>query len=299
MPTKKIRPKNQKKFFIFFTSVLGVLIAVAVVLNFFEISIKLKQNISSDEYLASIILPEEGVKLPISWNDLGKQMADNGVIDKDKMEALYTQRGGLTPEMQTMLYGASSDDIVINEANAGFLLNLLWAFGLANKNPILEEGPMQDANYGGAGNFASTGGWTLAKGDSMEHYSAHEFIVLTPSQQKLVERVSKNIYRPCCGNSTYFPDCNHGMAMLGFLEIMAAQNVSEEDMYEAALKVNSYWFPSTYLTVAKYLETQGTDWDEAEPKDLLSATYSSSAGYRNILSQTQPAQVGGGGSCGV
>ena len=33
-------------------------------------------------------------------------------------------------------------------------LNLLWAFGLANKNRILEEGPMKDPRYGGVENFA-------------------------------------------------------------------------------------------------------------------------------------------------
>ena len=30
-------------------------------------------------------------------------------------------------------------------------------------------------------------------------------------------KIAKGIYRPCCNNSTYFPDCNHGMAMLGLL----------------------------------------------------------------------------------
>ena len=59
----------------------------------------------------------------------------------------------------------------------------------------------------------------------MNHYSMHRFIVLTPEQQALVEKVSKGIYRPCCGNSVYFPDCNHGMAMLGLLELMASQGV--------------------------------------------------------------------------
>src|SRR3989344_7376730 len=106
---------------------------------------------------------------------------------------------------------------------------------------------MTNPEYGGAGNFASTGGWTLAKGDAMDHYSAHPFIMLSREHQELVERVSKGIYRPCCNNSTHFPDCNHCMAMLGLLELMASQGVSEEDMWKAALAVNSYWFPDTYL----------------------------------------------------
>ena len=102
---------------------------------------------------------------------------------------------------------------------------------------------MTDPKYGGAGNFASTGGWTLAQGDVMNHYSMHSFITLTPEQQVLVEKISKEIFRPCCNNSTYFPDCNHGMAMLGLLELMASQGTSEAEMYKIAKEVNSYWFP--------------------------------------------------------
>ena len=40
---------------------------------------------------------------------------------------------------------------------------------------------------------------------------------------KIVEEIAGNIYRPCCGNSTAFPDCNHGMAMLGLIELMVSQ----------------------------------------------------------------------------
>ena len=133
----------------------------------------------------------------------------------------------------------------------------------------------------------------------MNHYSKHEFISLTPEQQQLVEQVSWNIYRPCCGNPTYFPDCNHGMAMLGLLELMASQGVNEEDMYKAALAVNSYWFPETYINLAKYFESQGTPWKKIDPKEVLGADYSSASGYRNILNKIQPIKQQSGGGCGV
>lgn len=183
--------------------------------------------------------------------------------------------------------------------NAGLWLNILWAFGLSNQNEILEQGPMQDERYGGAGGFASTGGWSLAMGDAMEHYSRHAFVTLTPEQQKRVKNVSSGIYRPCCGNSTYFPDCNHGMAMLGLLELMAAEDMSEDEMYQYALQVNAYWFPQTYLTVAKYFAEQGISWRDIDAKEVLGYDYSSAAGYQNILSQVEPAKAQGGGSCGV
>jgi hypothetical protein len=249
--------------------------------------------------LEEMVLPENGVILPITWGDIGKQMVEAGVIDSVKFEAIYANRGGLDEYDKSLLYGEGNENIEMDSENAGFLLNLLWAFGLANKNAVLEQGPMQDPKYGGANRFASTGGWTIAKGNVMNHYSQYSFVTLTPEQQALVERTSKNIYRPCCGNSTYFPDCNHGMAMLGLLELLAAQGISEDDMYKIALKVNSYWFPSTYLTIAKYFEMKDVDWDNVSPKTVLGADYSSGGGYRRVLSEVEPVPSGGGGGCGV
>ena len=241
------------------------------------------------------------VVLAIEWGDIGQKMIELGVIDQPALENIYASRGGLKEEEKSLLKNSYGRQVVINEQNAGYLLNLLWAFGLANKNPILEKGPMQDSQYGGAGRFASTGGWTLAKGNPMDHYSRHEMIKLTSDQQLLVEKVSKGIYRPCCGNSTYFPDCNHGMAMLGLLELMAANGVSEAEMYKVALQVNSYWFPDIYLTIDKYLRANGLSLKSANPKEILGEDYSSAYGYANILSQVQAPEEksSGGEGCGV
>ena len=250
--------------------------------------------------LDEVVLPKSGVVLPIRWSDLGRRMADSGVIDPKKFEDLYASRGGFTDEMKKLLYEDSKDTIVMTEDNAPYLLNLLWAFGLGNKNDALESGPISDPKYGGAEGFAATGGWTLARGNPMEHFNKHEFVRLSQDQQALVERVAKNIYRPCCGNSTYFPDCNHGMAMLGLLELMAARGVSENDMYKVALQVNSYWFPDTYLTIAKVIKDGGGDWREVDPKAILGPEYSSAQGFQKIRQKTAPQQPrSGGGGCGA
>ena len=233
------------------------------------------------------------------WGNLGKNLVDSGAIDPNKFESVYASRGGLSEGEKKLLYGDNNGKLVVNGENAGFVLNLLWAFGLANKNPILEEGPMMDTRYGGAGNFASTGGWTLAKGDAMEYYSKILLVVLTPKQQALVEEVSKNIYRPCCNNSTYFPDCNHGMAMLGFLELLAAQGASEEEMYRAAFQANSLWFPDTYATIAEYLKSKGIAWENVSPKEILGPAFSSYSGFSRILAEFTPPEGTGGASCGV
>src|SRR3989338_8289245 len=250
--------------------------------------------------LEEVVLPSAGVILPVSWGDLGAKLVSVGAIDGTRFQALYDERGQFTKEYESLLTGDNADKLKITKDNAGYLLNLFWALGLASRNPVLDSGEMMNKAYGGAGNFASTGGLTMAQGNPMDHYSRHKFFNLTPEQQALVEKVSKGIYRPCCNNSTHFPDCNHGMAMLGLLELMASQGVSEEEMYKAALAVNSYWFPETYLTIAKYLKSQGKDWSAASPKEILGYNYSSGPGYQKLLEKIKNPEIkGGGGSCGV
>src|SRR3989344_471787 len=242
---------------------------------------------------------KQTIPFSLNWGNLGIQMVEAGVIDKVKFENLYEQRGGLSETDKKLLYGADNRELLITKENSGMMLNMLWAFGLANKNSILENGPMMDPMYGGAGNFASTGGWTLAKGSVMDHYSMHSFITLTKEQQTLVEKVAKNIFRPCCDNSTYFPDCNHGMAMLGLLELMASQGATETEMYKVALQVNTLWFPDTYETIKTFFVSKNVDWDNVNTKEILGAQYSSASGYQKMLSQMAPQQQKGGASCGA
>ena len=239
------------------------------------------------------VLPETGIILPVTWGDLGSKLVSAGAIDARELKAVYNQKEAFSDEYENLLLGQNDDKLKITNRNAGYLLNLFWALGLANKNPILESGEMASPAYGGAGNFASTGGWTIAQGPStgsgqanaMDHYSRHKFFDLTPEQQALVDKISRGIYRPCCGNSTHFPDCNHGMAMLGFLELMASQGVSEQDMWQAALAVNSYWFPDTYMTIATYMKDRGVEWKDVSPQEILGVNYSSAQGYAKIASQ--------------
>ena len=277
----------------------GVLIAAAV---YASQSQRNETPAAAQSDLQELVTPSSGVALPIVWGDLVVRLAASGTIDPDALKRLYQERSELPGEYDDLLTGRSSTPLKITRANAGRLLNLLWAVGLANKNPILEDrAEMMNPAYGGAGNFASTGGWTIAKGDPMSHYGKHALIALTPQQQELVDRVSRGIYRPCCGNSTHFPDCNHGMAMLGLLQMMASQGVSEQDMYNAALAVNAYWFPDTYEVIAAHLQQKGVDWRQVPAQKILGADYSSATGFQNILSQVDApsGSGGGGGGCSV
>ena len=256
-------------------------------------------NLQSAVSATDNVIPSEGVELPLKLGNIGYQLVESGVIDYENFQKLYAERGGVLEENKQWFENTDNGNLVITERNAGLILNMLWAFGLGNKNEILEKGSMMDTKYGGADRFASTGGWTLAKGSAMAHYSTHSFVTLSAEQQAMVERVAKSIYRPCCDNPTYFPDCNHGMAMLGALELMASQGVSEAEMYRAALILNSYWFPDTYLTIAEYFKGKGILWSTVDAKEVLGATYSSASGYQNIKSKVRAVPKQESGGCGA
>ena len=255
--------------------------------------------------LEEAVLPSAGIILPVTWGDMGQQLVSAGAIDAVRFKQLYLDGGTFSDEYKNLLTGTQSGKLKITRENSGYLLNLFWALGLANKNPVLDAGEMKNPAYGGAENFASTAGWTVAKGDAMNHYSKHVFFTLTPQQQALVDKVSRGIYRPCCGNSTHFPDCNHGMAMLGLLEWLASQGATRDQMFEAAKYANAFWFPQQALEVAVFFKaTRGMSFSDARGEEVVGAELFSAAGFRNLhtwlverrlLEQTPS----GGPSCGV
>ncbi len=262
------------------------------------------QNDSSQ--ILAQINPVDGYNIEIQYGDLGPKMISGGVIDLAKFKGTYDQSGQpLTKEQLKILTKGSNQNIKISSKNSYFLLNFFWAVGLANKNKILTEGKIAQYGPSKVGSFASTGGWTLGKGKATSFLSNLNLISLSSKQQKLVEQVSSNIYRPCCNNSTAFPDCNHGMALLGVLELMAANGASQQEMYQAAKYFNAYWFPQSYYDLALYFQAkEGKDFASIDPKVILSKEYSSASGYRlakRWLSQNGLAKqpVGGGSGCGV
>ncbi len=244
------------------------------------------------------VTPGAGIYLPVAWRDLGSRLIANKIIEPDKFEQLYQKRGGLNSYEQKLLKGGVPENLYVDAHNARVILNLLWGLGLANKSDVYVQGPMGSDNKDLA-NFASTGGWTLARGTALGHFNKHSLIKLTVGQEALVAQAAKNIYRPCCDNATYFPDCNHGMAMLGLLELMASQEMSLDQMYQNALAVNAYWFPDTYINIAQYLDKQGQDWSQADAAQLLGRKYSSGSGYHQILSQVTPIKSDKGSGCAV
>lgn len=242
------------------------------------------------------VLPKEGFKTKISLGDTIPKLVEGGAIDMEKFTALYERRGGLTDEQKKMLTDPSDKPITIDEANASFLLNLLWPLGIANKTVVLAEseaGKPENVN-----NLAATGGWTLGKKENGgEYYNTLGIIKLTDEQEKLVKLVASNIFRPCCGNSTAFPDCNHGAALLAVLELGASQGLTENELYEEALKFNKFWFPEQYFQMAmafKYVNK--TPMAMMDPKTLLSEQYSSGSGFQRNVAMPLSKMPGMGGS---
>lgn len=258
---------------------------------------KTQEEKAKMEQIESMVLPKDGFELPISWGDLGPKLIKAGVIDLEKFEKAVS----LTDEQRKILTEGSDQKIKIDDSNSQFVVDFLWALGLAQKSAVYDEGPLGKEYKNDRGNFASTGGWSLGKSDAVKYLNRFDLISLTADQHKLVGEIAKNVYRPCCGNSTWFPDCNHGMAALAAIELMVSQGMSEDQIYKEVLKLNSFWFPDSYLTAAVYFDRNGTSWDKVDAKEVLGEKYSSGKGASDTARKVGPLPESetAGGSCGA
>ena len=261
---------------------------------------------SEMQAMAAQINPKDGYELPATFGDIGPKLIEAGAINLEEFLKIYQEMGNpLSEEQVKILTEGSSAPVVINQNNQHFLLNLFWAFGLANQNQVLTGGPMMQNGKEEVVNFASTGGWTIAARPVAEIYASTPIVTLTEEQQKRLEEVALGVYRPCCNNPTHFPDCNHGMAMLGLLELMASQDASTDQMFKAAQYINAYWFPQQTLEVAVALKAaKDVNFEQADARLIVGQSMLSGSGFQavhqwlaqNGLLEQAPQS---GGSCGV
>ncbi len=250
------------------------------------------------------VLPPEGYQASVTFGDVIPKMVAAGVIDMQKLEDNYKDRGGIPQDMKELLSKSSQKPIRITKENSTWLITLLWPLGLTNKMAINEKSPVAGKDVG---NFASTGGWTLGKAESgAEYFNKYSVLSLTPQQEQRVRKLADTIHRPCCNNSAFFQDCNHGSAALGLVELAVAQNIPDDEIYKTVLKFNSFWFPSNYTETALYFQkVKGQEWDDLDPKMILSKQYSSISGWManvDIAARKTPGllpEVQGGSSCAV
>ena len=244
------------------------------------------------------VIPEKGFQSKIVLGDSIVRLVENGVIDREKFLAIYRDRGDLPPELSNVLDKQSSKPILLTRTNSNYYVNLLWPVGLAN---YMESNKRSPVNGKSLFNFASTGGWNLGKEkNGGAYFNKFKIVELMPDQEALVTKIAENTYRPCCNNSTFFQDCNHGSALLGLLQLGAAQGLTEDELYREALAFNSFWFPQNYIQTALYFKSvKNIDWENVNPKEILGYNYSSASGYQNILSQVAPPSNNGGQGCGI
>jgi hypothetical protein len=264
-----------------------------------------EELVDADFNLLDLVHPPDGYTIPVTFDDIGPQMLAAGAIDYERFAHVYEQAGQpLTTKQQLILTQGLDEKVHFTQENAYFLLNFFWALGLVNQNPLLVDGPLVTHSQGQIDRFASTGGWTIGQKSPAELVGSAAIVQLTAEQQDLLETVAHGAYRPCCNNHTAFPDCNHGMALLGLLQLMAAQDATIEEMFEAAKYANAYWFPEQTVELAIFFKaTQGLDFADVDAVTLVGPQFSSGAGSRavrqwladNNVWQQSP----GGGSCGV
>lgn len=257
-------------------------------------------GLSKAQRLQLKVTPRDGVTVDARWGDLLPQLVAAGVIDVEKFSAAAERSGHVLTDGQMRLLTDGGDEAIhIDSHSSKFVLNALWAVGLAARSPLLTDGAM-DRSGVDAARLASTAGWTLGAQPGPGYLATLDLLPHTPEQHDVFEEVAYGVYRPCCNNPTALPDCNHGMAALGLVGIMAYQGASADEIYRALSAVNAYWFPEQYLTLAMYYDLRGKAWDKVDPRELLDREHSGGDGWRKIdatVRQEAPfiAPKGGGG----
>lgn len=230
------------------------------------------------ETVGEQVRPKEGYQTKLVLGDVVPRMVSHGIIDMTKMEALYKERGGIPPELKQILTQASDMPLIVTKENANWLVNILWPIGLSNKVAINKRSPIVGKDIG---NLASTAGWQLGKAkNGASYFNRHKLIPLTREQQQRVWRIATSTYRPCCDNSTFFQDCNHGSAALAVIQLGVSQGLSDGEIYRTLLAFNSFWFGPSYLETALYFNVvKEKNWSDLDPRVLLSRRYSTASGW--------------------
>ncbi len=248
------------------------------------------------------VTPAAGIDIGVTFGDAIPRLIAAGALDPDKLRALG---GGLPGWVVRVLEGSSMEPIIFSRDRAPYLVNLLWPIGLANRVVFNRRSPINTDHLAG---FASTGGWTLGRApDGSVYFDTIDAVPLTDHQAFLALAIATNTFRPCCDNSTFFQDCNHGSALLGLIELAASQGATAEAIYRLALTANSYWFPEKYARTAQYFSLfANRSWRKVSAPPVLGATFSTLSGWqRNVDARLRqvgialPPNPRGEPACGV
>lgn len=226
------------------------------------------------------VIPRAGITTGVAFGRSIQTLIAAGVLSREKFRGSETE---LPDWVEKILAGPSDEPIVFSGPTARYLVDLLWPLGLANKAAFNEKSPISTLQIS---HFASTSGWTLGREQNgYVYFNKVDAVRMTDQQQAMVLEVAANTYRPCCDNSTFYQDCNHGSALLGLLELAASQGTTLEGLYGIALTANSYWFPDNYTKTALYfLHFYRRSWRTLDPKLVLGSDFSSLSGWEKNVS---------------
>jgi len=252
------------------------------------------------ENAVASVVPAGGYQSRIVLGDSIVKLVREGVLEPKKLGAIYARRAAIPEDLRDAIGTPSYQPIRLTRRNAGAYVNALWPLGLANWMAANKFSPL---NGPSRMTFASTGGWNLGREkNGGVYFNSFPIVRLTERQEALVVKVARHTYRPCCNNSTFFQDCNHGSALLGLLALGAAQGLTETELYREALAFSAFWFPSDYIETAVYFKTvRNTRWQDVNAREVMSAEFSSASGWqKNVARELArrgllPAQ--GGANC--
>jgi hypothetical protein len=232
------------------------------------------------------------------------RLVRHGVISRNKYRALQKYNGPLPKELSAVLKKPSNDAIRLTRENANHYVNLLWAAGFSNRLDANKESPLVGPDLAG---FASTGGWTLGNApEGSVYFNKFPIVALNPEAEALAVRIAKATFRPCCNNSTFYQDCNHGSALFAVLQLGASQGLTEDQLYREALAFNSFWFPDYYIRTALYFKVvRKVNWHDVDARMVMGADFSAAGPWQqNVLAALEalpdliPPPTGGA-NCGT
>lgn len=286
----------------------------------------LSSNTINQTILAAQVVPKTGYVLSFKWGDNVHKLVEAGALNPSNLSILLNNsKEPLTPVEKKILNGTYNGYIQFNSTNVEFVQLVLWSLGVNNNNTIVNNGPIINASipYANSINnnvtlkqklnqnvtpqwvasryFASTGGYgPIGK----LQLGMLNIMSLSPSEQIIADYTAENSYRPCCNNPTAFPDCNHGAAALGLIELLASQGANQSQIFSAVKYFNQYQFPQQYSEIAAYFDSQGKNYSQVNSSEVIGYSFSSYSGYstahqylikNGILAQP----TGSNASCGA
>lgn len=238
------------------------------------------------EQILKELLPERKV-LSVTWQGIPFKLVERGIIDIEKLKAYSSRYEQTVTEDDLKIFQKDyNGNIEITAKNSVLVYNVLWAIGFAAKSPVLDY---EMEKYGWetiqnlAGYYFSFA--NLGNGSTLPQsgYNYFDFAILTSEQKDLVMKVAGQSAVPSCGVSLLLPDCSCAYAIDALILLMAGQNFSEGQIYQAMKDMYPYRYPGIYVRHALLFQlVKKQHWSDVDPRELVSFELSSAQGVGQV-----------------